>query len=797
MKVKVNRIYRYGNSLVRVADVNGDEITLVTGAVTKAENLFPAIPMGTVLEMNMPPYKTITAQATHESLGDESCINGIPLFNDLGNQTLNVIRFPREQKIKDRLLDEVKEFFDSTDYKTTEMPLTKILGEWRKNKKRLLQLLRLSPVWNEDNLCLVWEIGVPDKQRKDEAFKIYEEIMKRYRMEYPADWSHSIKFSFDKFFCIEDNKLFKQVNIKIACNAKPSRAIRKYFEAIGATRVSDFEKEYAKLSDALSEKELKRKITLSVHPMDYLRMSYGNSWNSCHHVGNHGCFSNGTLSYLMDESAMVCTLLSTADDEPYWANDKINRMMFFLNKDGDILQSRLYPQTRIPELEEILAKEVSAKLQEILKIEGKYKAVVSDTSCDGYVWSIGNHYHDYNCYDFGQNIWSVKDRPGRFKIGHPGVCVTCGGLNPRNNSLSCGCYKSRQSSVGQYTYYRCPNSGKTFTHKEQAVYNEVDGKYYLEVYTCPECGQVFFDKESIYCPECRKTHEMSCTCCGQTGVEFMIHDGKAYCPDCAVEKLLFCEDCGRLEYRDKLDCYDERYVCRECEESRGDLKRCEDCGELHPEDDMRYVEGYGYVCEDCYSTGDYYTCDDCGYTYRSGDGSWVGDYFVCRDCLDDHYHYCHRCDEYVHEDQAYYIESEDEYVCESCLNEYYTRCNICGEYVRDKNITRINGNDVCDDCYEEHYAECADCGEVYSKDDLHFVDGEYLCEDCLAEREKEDDDDEIKYGTLTMNIDGRFREGQRIRIHGDNKSENWVKIGLEDGSTEFFRFVDRAMIISA
>ena len=793
MNIELNKIYRFGNSLVRVADIKGDEVTLNTGAITKAENLAPAIPMGAIIRERS-TLRPVAINEDRESISDDTVIAGTPIFKENGESNIVVDYLP-ENKVKDELLTELDEFFDNANYTTSTIPLANILGEWKRNKGRLLKLLRLSPAWNEDNLCLVWDVEVPDRQRRYEAKDLYIRIMNEYRARYNVDYTHCIKYDFDCFLNIEDNKIFKEVNIKIPRHAKPSRALRRYFEAVGVTRIDDFEKLYAQLSDALSDKPIRRKLTLSVHPMDFLRMSYGNSWDSCHHIGNRGCYSNGALSYLMDESAMVCTLLSPNDTEPYWENAKINRMMFFLNKEGDILQSRLYPQTRIPELEAILAKEVSAKLQEVLKIEGAYKAVVSDTKCDDYVWSIGAHYHDYDCRDFGQNIWSVKDKPGRFKIGHAGICVYCGKTNPVHNRCTCGC-STWGDKQREFTYYICPNSGQKFTDKSEALYNEADGKYYLEYYTCPECGAIHFDKNELYCPECRKTHKMACSECGKENADFIVFDGRAYCPECAFKELAYCEHCGKLEYRSKLRWCDEQLVCDDCLGKNENLHKCEDCGEYFIEDDMYYVEGYGYICRSCRDDGEYYTCDDCGNLCRSDDGSWVGDDFICNDCLDQNYRYCERCNEYCRKDEATYIESRDEWVCDWCLDRYYTRCDCCEEYVRNDDIHDIDGENICDSCFESEFARCADCGEIHKISEVEEVDGEYICEDCLSKREEEENGG-TTYGILTRDIDARFREGQKIRIIKSASGNGFIKIGLEDGDMEIFRFVTEAMIKSA
>ena len=70
-----------------------------------------------------------------------------------------------------------------------------------------------------------------------------------------------------------------------------------------------------------------------MNPVDFLLMSNGNSWHSCHYIGDYpdeaGCFSSGTIAYMMGEDSFI---VSVIDKE--WPDDnlafapKINRQVF-------------------------------------------------------------------------------------------------------------------------------------------------------------------------------------------------------------------------------------------------------------------------------------------------------------------------------------------------------------------------------------------------------------------------------------------------------------------------------------
>ena len=782
MKIKINKIYRWGNNLVRVADVKGDVVEMSNGGYADINDIHPALPVGAVLYSKRYPYGSSKIWSEIESLDEETKIDGVPFFDGAGNERHQVV-FPDTKEIGDEKLGEVCEFLESARYDHSPLAVAQILGEWRRNKERLRRTLSLSPVWNEEAMGLVFHIEVPDSIKEDEAKGVFSSIMLAYYDEFPYSYCHSIKFDFEEFLNIEDNSAFKSANIKIARGMKPSRAIRRYFEAIGAHRIEDFERMYARLSDALSDRMLKRTLVLSIHPMDYLRMSYGNSWKSCHHIGERGCYHAGTLSYLMDESSMVATLLPTEFKGKTYEQAKINRMMFFLNEEGDILQSRLYPQTRIPELETILAKEVAAKIKECLKIEGEYKAVVEDTACDRYVWSIGQHYHDYNCDNYGQRIWSVRTTPKQFKIGHAGVCICSGELNTSRGHLIVN-----HDRVVQKIKYRCPNSGKEFKNKDCATLNPADGKYYKEYYTCPECGATHFDKNEVYCPECRKTHKMVCDC-GSEEI-YLVYQGKAYCKDCAARELAFCEDCGEVENRQRLTECDNRLLCEDCMEQYEDMERCEDCGEYHDRDDMVYVEDFGWICQSCYENGGYYRCDHCDRIYQGGDMTRVDDYDVCPDCLDRYYYRCEECGEYVCEGDA--IEINDNYYCPDCVDEYFVRCEECDEYVHIDDATEVEGEYYCPDCFEDKCAVCADCGEAFFKSEMIKTEDGWICEECAEERAEREAESEKRLGVLNKTLDSRFEEGAEVFI--EREFEHSYKVKLMANDKVSYRFVEKEYI---
>lgn len=134
---------------------------------------------------------------------------------------------------------------------------------------------------------------------------------------------------------------------------RSSRVLRKIFAFMYLDKHPDFEKLFAKISDCLSVKSLKRKAVLSVNPMDFLTMSNGNSWSTCvclkptqnydgyEYQGKHRA---GILSHLTDNTSCIFyTLDRRTGDNPIWHIPKLTRQIIFYDY-PHIVHERIYPK---------------------------------------------------------------------------------------------------------------------------------------------------------------------------------------------------------------------------------------------------------------------------------------------------------------------------------------------------------------------------------------------------------------------------------------------------------------------
>lgn len=387
----------------------------------------------------------------------------------------------------------------------------------------------------------------------------------------------------------------------ISAGQKTSRAVKKICTLIGITSdtYSDFEKRYAKYSDAINPLDVVRHTILSVNPVDYLLSSNGNSWSSCHTLdknnpnGYSGCHCSGTMSYLLDGTTMVYYQV----DKEYDGNDlefepKIIRQLFHY-KDGILVQGRLYPQCN--DGKNSLYTPIRAQLQKIiadcLVAPNLWRKKGGTSACRSVINSKGTHYRDYECQSECSVSKIIKMIPkGRvdnrhMTVGHDIYCVKCGDWHDMESTLLCeDCYDN-------YAY-----SGSR---------------------RCCDCGDRY-DEDEMYCI-----------------------NGEWYCSGCST----YCDHCGERVPNSSIHYYGEldEDICDECISE--DFSTCDCCGKLTNNDDLTYIEStdenvcgrclenkYAYVdTEDEYYPIEKVNTCVCGQTYLIEEG----DKGLCPDCVEE------------------------------------------------------------------------------------------------------------------------------------------------------------------
>lgn len=223
---------------------------------------------------------------------------------------------------------------------------------------------------------------------------------------------------------------------KIHTGAKTSRAFNKICNHFAIDKAPLYNKEFAKYADMVSGLKRSIKFFISVNPLDYLTMSFGVNWASCHTIDKEnrrrmdnsysGQYCGGTMSYMLDTVSIIAYVHNTMPEN--YETGKVYRNMFHLGGDGVLLQGRIYPQGNdgctdlYKEFRVIMQKELTSILGLATNRWVKRSSITN-------INSVGDHYRDYN-YNHSCNISYPSERPQcqqyRMTVGSLRICPYCG-----------------------------------------------------------------------------------------------------------------------------------------------------------------------------------------------------------------------------------------------------------------------------------------------------------------------------------------------------------------------------------
>ena len=230
--------------------------------------------------------------------------------------------------------------------------------------------------------------------------------------------------------------------------------------------LKEFRKLFAKYSDIVNANEVERLFVISLNPLDYLTMSFGNTWSSCHTIDSHnlrgtrltssgtstytGMHMGGTLSYMLDSVSFVSYAVDKdADRLNPNRTDKIYRNMFHFDKNV-LIQGRMYPQSKdgCTDLYKVFRDIIEKTLCECLNIEFVTDSNGNDTwikkgRSRDYRYNqqhTGAHYHDTESFNdcsisYIRGFW---DDNFVMDIGNRGVCANCGETITYEDAISHG-----------------------------------------------------------------------------------------------------------------------------------------------------------------------------------------------------------------------------------------------------------------------------------------------------------------------------------------------------------------------
>ena len=279
------------------------------------------------------------------------------------------------------------------------------------------------------------------------------------------------------------------------------------------TRTKDYgwNTQYSKYTDAINPLEIKRKTIISINPIDYLTMSFGNGWASCHTIdkgdtrnaeGNYsGCYCSGTLSYMLDNCTVIMyTIKDDYKGTDYCLQDKVNRCNFHIGEDK-FIQGRVYPDGRDADCETSMAGQLRAIMQKVLaECAGENNlwtlkkgttpcCRVAEEGVNSTNYRDWHHYSDCNLSLLKRT--GIEPNTTKIVIGHAPICPHCGKEHCREQWLACD--ECRE-------YRICPNCGEEFDiNDSDAVFDEDTERWFC----CAECAE---NSDVYYCENVNEWH---------------------------------------------------------------------------------------------------------------------------------------------------------------------------------------------------------------------------------------------------------------------------------------------------
>lgn len=421
-----------------------------------------------------------------------------------------------------------------------------LFRQWKENKQNIIDSFGGKLIY-EYPYKVQFQLDEKAKEQRVTALQDYCIEQEYY------DLSRFINHNRKGFF---DNKVVEEYVTKdgliVPKGMKLCKAF-KYFIKDNQEKLNDFQ---MKASNIIQEDKVEGYLCLSVHPFDYLSSSENNyNWRSCHSL--NGSYRAGNLSYMGDESTIVCYLRSEQPvilphfpPEIEW-NDKKWRMLIHINKE----QTLAYAGRQYPFFSETPLNIINEIMINVFKIGGDS-------------WTQWQDHYYTNDY--------IDNVPIHFNL--------------------------------RYLPLHKPTAlGDTMNDNSRLHYNDI---FYSHVYTSPfySCAtKKYFNKKYLsWSPEqmIKVGCEVECLDCGQGEIE--PDEGTMRCFNCELAHGTECNDrfgvcscCGERIFLDDAyySEYNNRYYCRDCE--RDNLVSCEYCDTYMDMEDMQRDEDGCWICSDC------------------------------------------------------------------------------------------------------------------------------------------------------------------------------------------------------
>lgn len=532
----------------------------------------------------------------------------------------------------------------------------KNIETWYANKRKQMELFRKHPYWCEEAKSIIFaqeetrECNYVNAKEAIYQLRVYLHRRNGYlpagdnileaiyeTLDYIHDEPDNVQPVITQRFVDVFNRknctnLPKGAKRMLSVGTKLSRFVRKCCEEfqmrdgsiVDVTKFEDehepgdrtfdsFEKRYAKFADSLSTLKIKKMTIMSLNFLDFMTMSNGNSWSTCHFINSHGIFHGGNtsssyrgaykqgcLSYALDEPSFILyTLPTDYYGTDYYRCQKLTRMCCQYS-DGVLITGKCYPNNE-DSLITTYRNTMQTVISSIEEIPNRWTFSKDTDKISEFVTTAHGaaHYADYLRGGQKPTISLCTkisfDLSEPMRIGHKGYCLHCGReIDAGSSWLQCTRHHIRMV---------CGGCGKKITDDE--TYRDINGRLY-----CSDCH--------FYCAVHERYERVS-----ELHGTVLMKDGEVKVCNEAFELLAQCVDCGVWGYKEKMLKTTHGYSCKKHVRK---YTKCDWCGvyvlnaEKHvhdsgsaycPECAERHANlRFQLVRKDSYSAGDYVVVED-------------------------------------------------------------------------------------------------------------------------------------------------------------------------------------------
>ena len=227
------------------------------------------------------------------------------------------------------ILNNMESLLEEYDYEYTTEALNTIIDEWANQKQELIAAFKRYPNYLENEFCIAFSTDYERTIIKDPSdnfaawlrdalcsIEMPQEVKDAKGDNELIPWPMyniicSLRRYAERTISEETAKIFSEVfpSVHIHVGEKTTRVVNKICTYLGVNKHPDYNREFAKYADSLNPLTIKRHTVLSLNPLDYLTMSFGNSATQLTNVTNVVCPIAMKVGTAQELSAICSTKL--------------------------------------------------------------------------------------------------------------------------------------------------------------------------------------------------------------------------------------------------------------------------------------------------------------------------------------------------------------------------------------------------------------------------------------------------------------------------------------------------------